>query len=226
MPIPKTMSWSEFKRAGYIELPRPDTAPSLGGLANFNTDPVKNKLNTPSGLIEIYSTRIANFFGTNDPTAPPIPKYIPSPENRLAERAKTYPLEKLTIHGFFSEHEQYHHMSWARDDKFTFLKGYIALWMNPIDAKARGISNGDVVRVFNDRGQSLFAAYVTERMMPGLTMGLDGGNSKPVQPGVAGSLDMGGACNQLTPQQQCEPICDGMQTWGLVQVEKYTGPNM
>jgi len=218
------VTYADFKKAGYLEYAAPDiTTNPFGGLANFNTDPTHNKLATPSGLIEIYSTQVVGLWGTNDPVATPIPKYIPNPENRLAPTASKYPLEHMTIHSFFSEHEQWHHMSWARDDYVTFLNGYASLWMNPKDAAARGISYGDAVRVFNDRGQTLYGAYVTERCKPGLVIGMDGGNWKPQQPSVDGSLDMGGAAGILTPQVQCDPTCDGMATWGLVQVEKYTG---
>jgi len=219
-------NYAAFKQAGYLQYATPDiTSNPFGGLANFNTNPTTSKLNTPSGLIEIYSTQVAAFWGTNDPVATPIPKYIPSPENRLATPATSgkYPLEHMTIHSFFSEHEQWHHMTWARDDYVTFTNGYASLWMNPADATARGIHQGDAVRVFNDRGQTLYGAYVTQRCKPGLVIGMDGGNWKPVKPGSAGSLDMGGAAGVLTPQTQPDPMTDGMCTWGLVQAEKYTG---
>ena len=214
---------AQFKSIGYLEYATPDLPALIGGLQNFSTSPTKYPLNTPSGLIEIYSQEIAAFWGTNNPTAPAIPKYIPSPENRLAPLATKYPLEFNTNHGRYSEHEQWHQIAWYRDEDYVMLNGYMALWMNPQDAAARGIKHGDPVRVFNDRGQTLYAAHVTERMKPGFTMGWDGGNWKPMQPGVTGSLDMGGSCNILTPITQNEPICDGMIQAGLVEVEKYGG---
>ena len=79
------------------------------------------------------------------------------------------------------------------------------------------------MRVYNDRGQTLYGAYVTERVKPGLILGMNGGNWKPQQPGVNGSLDMGGAGNILIPQVQPDPMTDGMCSWGLVQMEKHTG---
>lgn len=43
------------------------------------------------------------------------------------------------------------------------------IWINPIDARDRGIKNGDTVRVFNQYGQTLIPAKVTPRIMPGVT---------------------------------------------------------
>ena len=127
-------TFAAFKQVGYLQFPTPDYALTpQGGLANFNLNPTANPINTPSGLIEIYSQQVAAFWGTSDPVATPVPHYIPSPENRLATPATSgkYPLELMTIHSFFSEHEQWHHMSWARDDPITFQNGYQTLWVNP-----------------------------------------------------------------------------------------------
>ena len=40
--------------------------------------------------------------------------------------------------------------------------------INVADAKARGIKDNDIVRVFNDQGQVAVPAYVTNRIMPGV----------------------------------------------------------
>ncbi|MBK4329083.1 hypothetical protein JJQ39_27265, partial [Enterobacter hormaechei] len=41
------------------------------------------------------------------------------------------------------------------------------VWINPLDAEKRGIKNGDMVRVFNQRGEVRLPAKVTPRIMPG-----------------------------------------------------------
>jgi anaerobic dimethyl sulfoxide reductase subunit A len=42
------------------------------------------------------------------------------------------------------------------------------VWMNPADAAARGIVNGQRVRVFNGRGATVTPARVTDRIAPGV----------------------------------------------------------
>ena len=49
------------------------------------------------------------------------------------------------------------------------------LWINPSDAAARGIKDGDTVEVFNDRGVMRIPAKVTERVTPGVIAVSEGG---------------------------------------------------
>jgi trimethylamine-N-oxide reductase (cytochrome c) len=60
--------------------------------------------------------------------------------------------------------------------------------INPHDAAARGIHDGDVVRVFNDRGQMLTGARVTEDVRAGVIRVNEGGWFDPFEPDKVGSL--------------------------------------
>ena len=42
------------------------------------------------------------------------------------------------------------------------------VWMNPIDAKPRNIKNGDMIRIFNDRGEVHINVKITPRIIPGV----------------------------------------------------------
>ena len=66
--------------------------------------------------------------------------------------------------------------------------------INTTDAEARGIKNGDMVRVFNDRGVTMLLARVTERIMPGVVDIPQGAWYDPDENG----LDRGGCVNILT----------------------------
>jgi anaerobic dimethyl sulfoxide reductase subunit A len=69
-----------------------------------------------------------------------------------------------------------------------------ALWINTVDARGRGISDGDQVQVFNDHGVTQVGAKVTERIMPGVVMLPEAGQFAPDENGV----DQGGGVNTLT----------------------------
>ncbi len=89
------------------------------------------------------------------------------------------------------------------------------MWINPIDARKRGIANGDRIRIFNDRGEVHIEAKVTPRMMPGV-VALGKGHGTP----DASRVDQAGSINVLTTQRP-SPLAKGNPSHtNLVQVEK------
>jgi trimethylamine-N-oxide reductase (cytochrome c) len=97
---------------------------------------------------------------------------------------------------------------------------YEPLWMNTKDAAARGIQNGDIVKIFNERGAVLGGAYVSERIMQGAVSMDHGARYDPIIPG---ELDRGGAINTITPHKTTSKNATGMVVSSfLVEVEKVT----
>ncbi len=90
-----------------------------------------------------------------------------------------------------------------------------AVLINSADARARGIVDGDMVRVFNDRGQMIIGAKVTERIMPGVVDVAEGAWYDPDKNGV----DRGGCANVLT-RDKPSPGGAFCSNTALVQVEK------
>jgi len=169
-------------------------------------DPKNNPFPTPSGKIEIYSQRLADM---NNPGIPPIPKYIETWESRNDPLTAKYPLQLITTHFKRRTHSQFENVPWLKELLIQ------AISINSIDAISRGIKDGDKVRVFNDRGEVIVPARVTERIMPGVVDLPQGAWYSPDERGV----DRGGCANVLTKDARspggafCYNTC-------LVQIEK------
>ena len=78
----------------------------------------------------------------------------------------------MSNHPRWGVHSEHDDITWFREIETCKVRGadgyqYHPLWMNPVDAEARGIKKGDVVAIFNERGTVLAGAYVTQRIMPG-----------------------------------------------------------
>jgi len=169
-------------------------------------DPANNPFPTPSGKIEIYSQQWADL---NNPELPPVPKYIETWESRNDPLAARHPLQLITTHFKRRANNQFDNIPWLRELESQ------AVLINSADAQARGISDGDMVRVFNDRGEMVIPAKVTERIMPGVVDVPQGAWYDPDEKGV----DRGGCANVLT-RDAYSPGGSFAYNTCLVQVQK------
>ncbi|MBI2832172.1 MAG: molybdopterin-dependent oxidoreductase [Chloroflexi bacterium] len=195
--------YAEMKRVGVHKLKR--TEPYVAFREQIE-EPEKYPFPTPSGKIEIYSESLAKL---NDPMLPPVPKYIETWESINDPLAAKYPLQLITSHFKRRAHSQFDNIPWLRELEPQ------ALWINVRDAESRGIRDGDMVRVFNDRGQVVISARVSERIMPGVVDLPEGAWYDPDTKGV----DRGGCCNVLT-RNVTSPAGALSSNTALVQVEK------
>ena len=92
--------------------------------------------------------------------------------------------------------------------------------MNDKDAKKLGIKNGDVVRVFNKRGEVLADALVTKDIMQGVMRLCEGGWYDPDENGRCKY----GCVNVLTMDIPTSKLANGNCSHTcLVNVEKFKG---
>jgi trimethylamine-N-oxide reductase (cytochrome c) len=221
------VSFEELKEKGYYVFPTdPEWKKDSPGLRPFYDDPEKNPLSTPTGKLEFYSQKLADSF-PDDEERPPYPKWIPYGESHqeslLCERAKKYPLLVVSNHPRWGVHANHDDVTWFREIKTCKIKGpdgyfYQTVWIHPKDAEARGIEDGDVVKIYNERGGVLAGAFVTERIMPGTISTDHGAKYDPI---VHGELDRGGAINTIVPHKQTSKNCAGIATCGfLAEVER------
>jgi DmsA/YnfE family anaerobic dimethyl sulfoxide reductase A subunit len=200
---------------GVFKWKRP--GPSKVGLADFRNNPSRRPLPTPSGKIEIFSTRLWEMSRTwelpEGDVIRALPEYVPTwgmPDDPLSSR---YPLQLIGHHFKQRTHSSYGNNAWLEEAAPQML------WINPLDAKKRGVRHNDRVMVFNDIGTSIVRAKVTPRIMPGVVSLPQGAWYRAADDGI----DQGGCINTLT-RQRPTPIAKGNpQHTNLVDVEKVKG---
>ncbi|MBI5878254.1 MAG: molybdopterin-dependent oxidoreductase [Chloroflexi bacterium] len=207
--------FDEFWARGYADNPPP---PKPVFLAALRADPAAHPLKTPSGKVEIYSEAIA-AFGYDDCLGHPA--WMEPAEWLGAPQARRYPLHMLSNQPRNRLHSQLDNGVYSIEGK---VAGREALTMHPQDAAARGLSAGNVVRVFNARGACLAGLVVSDGVRPGVVLLPTGAWYDPQDPGEVGSLDKHGNPNMLTLDKGTSKLAQGpsAQT-ALVEVEKYAG---
>ncbi|WOZ79882.1 molybdopterin guanine dinucleotide-containing S/N-oxide reductase [Kosakonia sacchari] len=208
--------FAEFWQANQlIEMPESEQNARFVRFADFRRDPQANPLKTPSGKIEIFSERI-NSFGYAD--CPPHPMWLEPDE--WHGNAQPQQLQVLSAHPAHRLHSQ---LNYSRLRETYAVAGREPVTLHPADAKARGIVAGDVVRVWNQRGQVLAGAVVTDGIKPGVICIHEG--AWPDLDPAAGGICKNGAVNVLTkdlPSSRLGNGCAG--NTALAWVEKYQGP--
>ena len=122
-------------------------------------------------------------------------------------------------------HAEHDDIPWLREIAMCKVTGpdgyqYEPVWINPADARARGIADGDIVRVYNERGSVLGGARVTERIRPHVISQDHGARVDSIVTGTGG-LDRGGANNLICPGATTSKNAPGEVTNGfLANIEK------
>lgn len=182
--------FDEFWSTGCYEFPHL-RAPRLL-LADFRADPQLHRLRTPSGRIEIFSEKVAGY-GYED--CPGHPCWIEPAEWLGGAQAGRFPLHLLSNQPRTRLHSQLDPSPLSRQAK---IAGREPLTMNPVDAMQRGIGDGDVVRVFNERGGFLAAAVLSADLRPGVVQVSTGAWFDPAQGSEEQPLEKHGNPNVVT----------------------------
>jgi anaerobic selenocysteine-containing dehydrogenase len=146
-------SYERLEREGTVRLSVPDPwAPfAEGGFP------------TPSGRCELRSDSLAKA-GLD-----PLAGYVPPREGPTSapERARRFPLAFISppAHHFLNS-------TFSAQPALVSREGEPSVTLHPEDARSRGITGGDEVRVFNDRGSFLARALVSEASRPGVAVAL------------------------------------------------------
>ena len=170
-----------FMQQGVARFPPPADAVAF---ARQIREPERCRFATPSGKIELYSTVLAR---NPDPYGlgriPPIPTWMPP-----VTASAAYPLQLCTPKSRARTHSIHGNQpGLARVDPDS-------VWLHPHDAAARGIADGQRVRVFNQHGATVLPATVTDCIAPGVVSIKEGAWFVPDADGT----DTQGCANVLT----------------------------
>jgi anaerobic dimethyl sulfoxide reductase subunit A len=240
--FPDLPTLDEFIEKNLGAWSNPVTQPVIA-FEDFRRDPEQFPLQTPSGKIEIFSTQLYDCH--NPIEIPPIPKYIQEWESPFDEmslrvagfatkqspvkrdlptaeeiasgkerpRNDMYPLQAIGHHTLHRVHSTHDNNDWLGE---AFPQ---RIFINPIDAADRGIRDGDLVRVWNERGELVIPARVTPRILPGVVDIPQGAWWAPNENGV----DFGGCVNVLTSERWTPFAFGTAQHTIMVQVSKQDG---
>ncbi len=187
--------------------------------ADFRDDPEVNALGTPSGFIEISSRTIASY-GYDDCKGHPI--WMEKDErSHGGPGSDKHPLWLQSVHPDTRLHSQTCE-SEERRAVYT-VQDREPCYMGPEDAAARGIKDGDLVRVFNDRGQLLAGAVVSDNFPPGIIRIQEGAWYGPTGPEI-GALDTYGDPNTVTLDIGTSSLAQATSAnTAIVEMEKFVG---
>ncbi|QYX56198.1 molybdopterin-dependent oxidoreductase [Roseovarius sp. SCSIO 43702] len=152
-------AFDALREENWMQLPiKPETdVPSF--LTRFREDPEEHALTTPSGRVEIFSEKVAGF-GYDD--CPGHPVWLP-PAEWLGAAEESAPLHLVSPQPGDKLHSQLEAAladeEGARPERVT---------LHPVDAEARGIADGEIVRLHNARGACFARASVSDDIHPGV----------------------------------------------------------
>lgn len=172
------MEFDEFWETGVARVPQPQEEFEWVRHGKFREDPEANPLATPSGKVEIYSEAIAKM---EIPDCPPMPtwlepgEYLGNSDPDSIHIVSPHPYNR--IHSQFAQSDLRHELN-VQDREFLLI--------NTQDAADRGIEDGDLVELYNDRGAAIAGARVSDNIMPGVAS---------LYEGAWLSFDSKGRCN-------------------------------
>ena len=112
---------------------------------------------TASGKAELYSEAI-KALGLD-----PVVEFRPPSESRHGSGRESFPLELLS-----RKADNFLNSTFCNVPSTQAMEEMNLLEMHPSDARARGIANGDTIRVYNARGEIFLKAQVDGAVQPGV----------------------------------------------------------
>ena len=208
---------SSSGRRGELLLP---TLPSNGGIIRkFRCDPEAAPLPTPSGKVEIASATIASFAYAD---CPGHPAWLASREGAGSPALARFPLILVANQPATRLHSQ---LDFGATSQASKIEGREPVRIHPQDAAPRGIEDGDIVRLYNDRGACLAGAVLSEALRPGVVQLSTGAWYDPDDPTSDSPLCVHGNPNVLTRDAGTSRLAQGSTGQiCLIEIKRFEGP--
>ena len=209
-------AFDEFWKKGYVMFP--EGKPWVRH-ADFRDDPELHALGTPSGFIEIYSNKISSF-GYEDCKGHPM-WFEKAERSHGGPKSNEFSFWLQSAHPDKRLHSQ---LCESKDLRETYsIQGREPLFMNPQDAHKLGIQHGDLVRVFNDRGQAIVGAHLSDNFASGVVRLQEGAWYSPESAEI-GAIDTYGDPNTMTLDIGSSMLAQAVSAnTCLVNIEKFHG---
>ena len=159
--------FEEFWEKGYARMPVPDAARKWVRHGAFYEDPQANPLHTVSGKIEMFSETID---GMEIDDCPGMPMWM-EPAEYLGNAADGQ-VHVVSPHPWYRLHSQMDNSENLR--ALYKVQGREPVRINAEDAAARGIADGDLVELSNERGTVIAGAVISDEIMPGVASMYEG----------------------------------------------------
>lgn len=187
--------------------------------ADFRKDPEINALGTPSGFIEITSRKIGRYGYEHCQEHPMW--FEKTERSHGGPGSDKYPFWLQSCHPDKRLHSQ---MCESEAFRATYaVQGREPVYINPMDAKAKGIKEGDLVRVFNGRGQLLAGAVLSDSYPRGVIRIEEGAWYGPLSE-KEGAICTYGDPNTLTLDLGTSELAQATSAnTCIVDFEKFTG---
>jgi anaerobic dimethyl sulfoxide reductase subunit A len=229
-------NWEEFQKKPVFRWEVKEPYYTYKNTIERGENPFKG---TESGKIEFYSQEVAASSGvTSDKIhrnvvangryggghLPPMAEMTMGGSATYHSKGiEKYPLLMSSPHGYFRIHTLLDNQPLLNQDCYRH-----AVWISVADAKARGINDDDLVRVYNDLAEIIMPAYVTSKVVPGTVNIFHGGWYRPGKTKtdlMPEGIDTRGAPNLLTHYDEHLPdtILDHLPCKALVEIEKWEG---
>ncbi|MEM7562541.1 MAG: molybdopterin-dependent oxidoreductase [Pseudomonadota bacterium] len=190
-----------------------DPSPEAIYLENFRRAPDQSPLATPSGKIELWSKTIDSFEYADCPGQA---VWLEPEEWQSGSR---YPLDMISGQPATRLHSQFDAGALSVAKK---VQGREPVLIHPEDAAARSISEGDIVRLFNDRGSCLAGASITNKILRGVVFLWTGAWFDP-DFSSSDHRDNHGNPNVLTHDLRTSSLSQGPTAQARIDIEKYEG---